>query len=104
MTIDKGKYGSRHLDERLGGLTMGEFLRTWRTTEEISLKEFGRLIGMSVSNLCDIEKGRKGVSPAKAETIAHAIDVPPALLVRLSIEESLRAAGLRYKVEIKPAA
>jgi hypothetical protein len=36
--------------------------------------------------------------------IAKAIGVPPALLVRLSIEESLRAAGLNYKVDIKPAA
>jgi hypothetical protein len=54
--------------------------------------------------LCDIEKGRKGVSPEKAEQIAKAIGVPRALLIRLSIEESLRAAGLRYTVEIKPAA
>jgi transcriptional regulator with XRE-family HTH domain len=79
-------------------------VHTWRTSEEISLKDLGKLIGMSVANLCDIEKGRKGVSPEKAEQIAKAIGVPPALLVRLSIEESLRAAGLHYKVEIKPAA
>jgi hypothetical protein len=59
---------------------------------------------MSVANLCDIEKGRKGVSPEKAEQIAEAIGVPPALLVRLSIEESLKAAGLKYQIEIKPAA
>ncbi len=59
---------------------------------------------LSIANLCDIEKGRKGVSPEKAEQIAKAIGVPPALLVRLSIEESLQAAGLKYKVEIKPAA
>jgi len=56
-----------------------------------------------VANVCDIEKGRKGVSPEKAEQIAKAIGVPPALLVRLSIEESLRAAGLKYIVEVKPA-
>jgi hypothetical protein len=60
-------------------------------------------IRQSVANLCDIEKGRKGVSPGKAEQIAQAIGVPPALLVRLSIEASLRA-GLNYKVEVKPAA
>jgi transcriptional regulator with XRE-family HTH domain len=70
----------------------------------MTLKEFGRMIGLSIANLCDIEKGRKGVSPEKAEQIAQALGVPPALLVRLSIEEGLRAAGLKYKVEIKPAA
>jgi transcriptional regulator with XRE-family HTH domain len=92
------------LASSLGKLTVGEFLNTWRTTEEMTLKEFSKLTGLSVQNLCDIEKGRKRVSPEKAEQIAKVLGVPPALLVRLSIEESLRAAGLRYKVEINPAA
>jgi transcriptional regulator with XRE-family HTH domain len=104
MNTDKKKFGSKDLGKRLGPLTVGEFLHTWRTSEELSLKEFGKLIDMSVANLCDIEKGRKGVSPEKAERIAKVIGVPPSLLVRLSIEESLQAAGLKYKVEIKPAA
>jgi transcriptional regulator with XRE-family HTH domain len=92
------------LEKRLGKLTVGEFLHTWRVSEEMSLSDFGKLVVMSVANLCDIEKARKGVSPEKAEQIAKAIGVPRALLVRLSIEESLRAAGLKYTVEIKPAA
>jgi transcriptional regulator with XRE-family HTH domain len=97
-------FGSKDLEKRLGKLTVGELLHSWRISEEMSLKDFGKRLGMSVPNLCDIEKGRKGVSPEKAEQIAKAIGVPSALLVRLSIEESLQAAGLRYTVEIKPAA
>jgi transcriptional regulator with XRE-family HTH domain len=105
MTTKRSRsFGSKDLERRLGALTIGEFLHTWRTSEEASLKDFGKLVGMSVANVCDIEKGRKGVSPEKAEQIAKAIGVPPALLVRLSIEESLRAAGLKYSVEVKPAA
>jgi transcriptional regulator with XRE-family HTH domain len=105
MRTDRHKvFGPKDLDKRLGKLTVGEFLHTWRVSEEMSLADFGKLVGMSVANLCDIEKGRKGVSPEKAEQIAKAIGVPRALLVRLSIEESLRAAGLRYTVMIKPAA
>ena len=105
MSTEKSKSsGLERLEKRLGKLSVGEFLHTWRTTEEMTLREFGKLTGLSVANLCDIEKGRKGVSPEKAEQIAKVIGVPPALLVRLSIEESLRAAGLNYKVEIKPAA
>lgn len=105
MSTDRRRtFGSKDLAKRLGKLTVGEFLHTWRVSEEMSLADFGKLVGMSVANLCDIEKGRKGVSPEKAEQIAKAIDVPGALLIRLSIEESLRAAGLRYTVEIKPAA
>jgi transcriptional regulator with XRE-family HTH domain len=105
MSTDRQKtFGSKDLERRLGKLTVGEFLHTWRGCEEISLAEFGKLVGMSVANLCDIEKGRKGVSPEKAEQIAKTIGVPGELLIRLSIEESLRAAGLNYRVQIKPAA
>jgi transcriptional regulator with XRE-family HTH domain len=105
MTTEKRKtFGIKDLEKRLGHLTVGELLHTFRMTDELSLKEFGKRIGVSVANLCDIEKGRKGVSPKKAEQIALAIGVPPALLIRLALEESLKAAGLKYKVEIKPAA
>jgi transcriptional regulator with XRE-family HTH domain len=105
MTTEKRKtFGIKDLEKRLGHLTVGELLHTFRMTDELSLKEFGKRIGVSVANLCDIEKGRKGVSPKKAEQIAVAIGVPPALLIRLALEESLKAAGLKYKVEIKPAA
>lgn len=105
MSTERQKtYGAKDLEKRLGKLTVGEFLNTWRTSEEMSLKEFGKLVGLSVPNLCDIEKGRKGVSPEKAQQIAKAMKVPPALLIRLAIEEQLQAAGLKYTVEIKPAA
>ena len=105
MSTDRHRaFGPKDLEMRLGKLTVGEFLHTWRISEEMSLAGFGKLVGMSVANLCDIEKGRKGVSPENAEQIAKAIGVPAGLLIRLSIEENLRAAGLKYTVEIKPAA
>lgn len=104
MSTEKQMRGLKHLDKRLGGLTVGEVLNTWRLSEEMTLKEFGKKIGISVSNLCDIEKGRKGVSPKKAQQIAKAIGVPPALLIRLAVEEELKTLGLRYKVELIPAA
>lgn len=104
MSTEKRKtYGLKDLERRLGALTVGEFIHVWRTTEEMTLKEFGRLVGLSIANLCDIEKGRKGVSPEKAEQIAQAIGVPPELLIRLSIEEGLKAAGLKYRVEVRRA-
>jgi transcriptional regulator with XRE-family HTH domain len=103
-TENKKSFGLKDLEKKRGKLTIGELLRSWRLSEEMSLKDFGKLLGLSVSNLCDIEKGRKGVSPEKAEQIAKALKVPPALLVRLSIEESLQSAGLKYLVDIKPAA
>ncbi|MGK5082460.1 helix-turn-helix transcriptional regulator [Bdellovibrionota bacterium FG-1] len=104
LTLTEGLDLFKDLDKYYGALTVGEFLHTWQVSEEMTLKYFGKLVGLSVANLCDIEKGRKGVSPEKAEQIALTVGVPPALLVRLSIEESLRSAGLKYRVEVEPAA
>jgi transcriptional regulator with XRE-family HTH domain len=104
MTNKNRVFDEKDLEKRLGPLTVGGFIRTWRTTEEMSLKEFGKLMGVSVANLCDIEKGRTGVSPGKAAQISKAIGVPEALLVRLAIEEGLRAVGLKYRVALEPAA
>ena len=99
----KKNFGLKDLEKRLGKITVGEFLHTWRESQEMTLKDFGKKLRLSVANLCDIEKGRKGVSPEKAEQIAKALGVPPALLIRLALEEALQAAGLKYKIEVKPA-
>lgn len=96
------KFGIKNLERRLGKLTIGEFIHTWRTSEEMSLKDFGQTISMSVSNLCDIEKGRKGVSPKKANQIALAIGVPPGLLVKMALDEELVEAGLKFTVKLEP--
>jgi len=93
MSTDRHKaFGPKDLERRLGKLTVGEFLHTWRISEEMSLAGFGKLVGMSVANLCDIEKGRKGVSQKKPSR-SPSDWCPAALLIRLSIEENLRAAG-----------
>lgn len=100
----KRKYGSKDLEKRLGSLTIGEFLKTWRTTEEMTAKELSDKIGISTQNLCDIEKGRKGVSPAKANEMAKVLRLPPTLLVKLALDSELRDAGLKFTVEIRAVA
>jgi len=97
------KFGSKDLDKKLGELTVGEFLRSWRESEELSQKEFAKLIGMSAANLCDIEKRRKGVSPEKAHEIAIKIGYSPTVLVKMAIEEILEDAGLKYVIEVSAA-
>ena len=85
-------------------MMIGSFLRAWRLSEELSQKEFAKKLGLSPANICDIEKGRKGVSAERAEEIALILDYSPTVLVRLAIEGQLHAAGLKYKVELKPLA
>ena len=102
MTTKK-KYGSRDLDERLGKLTVGEFVHTWRKANGMNLKDFGELAGISVGNLCDIEKGRRLVSPERAAQFAKVMGYSAAQFIGTAIEDQLRQAGLRFSVELKAA-
>ena len=103
MTTKKRTFGTRELEKRLGKMTVGSFLRAWRLSEDLSQKDFARKIKISAANLCDIEKGRKGVSPEKAEEIAIILGYSRTVLVKLAIQEQLESAGLHYLVEVKTA-
>lgn len=105
MTIKhKKRYSKKDLVRIIGKRTVSGFLRSWRLGQELSQAEFARKIGMSRANLCDIEMGRKGVSPAKAAEIAKVIGYSINILVEMAVEEQLAACGLKYKVELTPAA
>ncbi len=91
----------KDLEARLGPLTIARFLRSWRMSEGLTQAQFAKKIGMSAANLCDIERGRKGVSIDKACEIAEAIGYSPTVLVKLVLQEQVDSAGLKYDVELK---
>jgi transcriptional regulator with XRE-family HTH domain len=101
MTIKAKYFGSKSLERRLGPMTIGSFLKSWRLSENLSQQEFSKLIGMSSANLCDIEKGRKGVSPRKAAEIAEAIGYSPVVLVEIALTDLLRQSNLKFDVSVK---
>lgn len=86
-----------------GPLTLGKALESVRKSEDISQDECARKLGVSKSHLCDVEKGRKTVSPERAAKWARVLGYPESVFVRLAIQGELDAAGLRYKVEIEAA-
>lgn len=83
--------------------TFAMTVRAIRDGEEISLDQFARKLGVSRSHLCDIEKGRKGVSPERAARWAELLGYPATQFVRLAIQADLDAAGLKYNVDIEAA-
>jgi plasmid maintenance system antidote protein VapI len=70
----------------------------------MSQKTFAEMLGISPANLCDIEKGRKGVSIFKATEIAKTIGYSPTMLVQLALQEQIESSGLDYMVEVKTRA
>ena len=92
------------LEEISGGpLTLGRAIESIRKGQELSQDECAKKLGVSKSHLCDVEKSRKTVSPARAAKWARALGYPESVLVRLAIQSELDAAGLKYKVEIEAA-
>lgn len=93
------------LMERLTGgpLNIGKVLRGVREGEALTLEAFAKTLGVSRQNLCDIEKGRKGVSPERAARWARLLRFPEAQWVRLALQAELDAAGLKYRVELAAA-
>ena len=64
---------------------------------------FGKTGFTGTSILCDVEKGRRLVSPEQAARFAKAFGHPPAVLVQLSLQDSVRAGGLKLKVSVEAA-
>jgi transcriptional regulator with XRE-family HTH domain len=99
MTTEK-KYGSAELAKEYGPLTFGRALWSHRKCEEISQKDFAKMLGISPSSLCDLEKGRKLPSVNRAAKIAKILNEPEKIWIRLALQDMLREADLRYEVSV----
>ena len=104
MNTKKKMFGLKDLEKKYGALTLGRFLASWRLSEGLNQKEFADTLGISPANLCDIEKGRKGISIFKATEIAKIIGYSPTVLVQLAIQELVQSSGLDYDVVVRAKA
>ncbi len=94
----------RFLEKLAGGpLTFGRMLRSIRLGEELSQTDFAGRLGVSKAHLCDIEKGRRTVGPARAWAWGKKLGYPPEQFVELALEASLANDGLKYKVKLEVA-
>ena len=105
----KGSSASRDkaisLEERIlgGPLTFGAAVEGLRVGEGLSQAAFAQKLGLSRQYLCDVEKGRRPVSPEQAARFARAFGHPPAVLVQLALQDAVRACGLKLKVTVEAA-
>ncbi len=96
-------HGVKDLEIRFGSMTVAMFLKAFRESEELSQTEYAKKLGLSRANLCDLEKGRKLITPERAARMAKKVGVPEKVLIQLAIQDSLHAARLKYTVELKAA-
>jgi transcriptional regulator with XRE-family HTH domain len=85
-------------------LTLGSLLWAIRQGETLSQIEFAEMLGISKQYLCDVERGRRFVSPKMAAQYAKKLGYSVNQFVRLCLQDMINRDGIRLKVEVKAAA
>lgn len=84
-------------------LSLSHMLESIREGEEESLAVFAKKLGISASHLCDIEKGRKVVSPSRAAQFAKSLGYSESQFIRFAIQDDLSRHGLNFKISVERA-
>lgn len=85
-------------------LTIGALMEAIRQGEGQTQAEFAARLGISKSHLCDIEKGRKLLSPERAVRFAAVLGYAAEQFLRLTLQEAVDHVGLHFTVELKQSA
>ena len=105
MTTRRKKSDTMLLMEKLTGgpISIGEILWSLRKSDELTQSEFAAILEISKQHLCDIEKGRKAVSPARAAVFAQRLGQSPMYFIQLALQEELEKAGVKIKIKVDAA-
>jgi DNA-binding XRE family transcriptional regulator len=98
MNIDS-KFKSK-LDQEVGPLSFALFMRVARTSMDLTQEEFGKKIGLSRANICDIEKGRHLASTELAVKVARKAKLSEKLALQACLQDQVKKAGSEAKVAV----
>ena len=84
-----------------GPLTLGGFVRSIREGEGMTLAQLAAQVGISRQNLCDVEHGRRSVSPSRAAEWARVLGYSETQFVRLALQDQITQAGLNLRVSVE---
>lgn len=103
MTI-KSKMTEKTLKEieKITGtkLTLGKLIWAIRQADEISQVDFAGQLKITRQHLCDIEHGRKSVSPKLAAKYAEILGYSKEQFIRLALQDLVDREELNVQVEI----
>lgn len=84
-------------------LTLGSLLWAIRHGDELSQIEFAAVLGVSKQYLCDLEHGRRFVSPKAAVGYAKKLGFSAQQFLRLCLQDIVDRDGVHFLVEVKAA-
>jgi DNA-binding XRE family transcriptional regulator len=98
MNIDQ-KFKAK-LNKDIGPLTFALFMRVSRNSLGLTQEEFGKKVGLSKANVCDIEKGRQIVSTELAVKVARKTGLPEKIALQACLQDQVYKAGSEAKVAV----
>lgn len=104
MTTKNIERAKKVIRKITGTISFGEMIYSFRLSNEWSQVAMAGVLGISKQELCNIEKGRKLVSVARAKIFAEALEMPPKTFAKYALQDQLDAAGIVGEVEIKEVA
>ena len=81
-------------------LTLGKLIWAIRQADGISQVEFASKLKMTKQHLCDIERGRKSVSPKLASKYAEILGFSKEQFIRLALQDLVDRDGLNIQIEV----
>lgn len=100
MTTKK-KYGTELLKDMFGRPSFGELLEARRLGENLSQKEMAKILEITPSSLCDLEKGRRLPSLARAAKIAKKLELNEVVYIEAVIQDQLDKINSNLEVSLK---
>ncbi|HVY53269.1 MAG TPA: helix-turn-helix transcriptional regulator, partial [Gammaproteobacteria bacterium] len=83
-----------------GKLTLAKLMWAIRTADAITQVDFAAKLGITRQHLCDIEHGRKSVSPRLAAEYANILGYSKEQFIRLALQDLVDRDGLNVQVEV----
>lgn len=84
-------------------LSFGALLKAIRLGEELPQGEFAELLEISRQYLCDIEKGRRFVSPKTAAEFAQKLGYSEKQFIRLCLQDMVDRDGFSLIISVDAA-
>jgi transcriptional regulator with XRE-family HTH domain len=100
MTTKKRIKAKNAIRKITGHISFGLMLRSLRLAKEYSQVSMASILEISKQELCNIEKERKSVSVERAKLFALALNMPPKVFAKYSLQDQLRSPEIMGTVEI----
>lgn len=98
--ITKHSKNAEDIFKKMGPFTFGMFIRSMRTTLDLTQIQMAKNLGITKGTLCDIEKGRQIVSVQLAKKIAKKCGFSELLAIESCLQDQLVRAKISFKVKL----